>query len=58
MATNISYVSKHKSNFFDTFLNDLQAVYQKRLILRVKECFSSVFGKECLNSYYYPDHDS
>ena len=46
MATNISYVLKHKSKFFDTFLNDLQTVskeYQKRLkkvgILRVNgEC--------------------
>ena len=44
MATNISYVLKHKSKFFDTFLNDLQTVskeYQKRLkkvgILRVKQ---------------------
>ena len=44
MATNISYVLKHKSKFFDTFLNDLQTVskeYQKRLkkvgILRVNE---------------------
>ena len=43
MATNISYVLKHKSKFFDTLLNDLQTVskeYQKRLkkvgILRVK----------------------
>ena len=34
MATNISYVLKHKSKFFDTFLNDLQTVskeYQKWL---------------------------
>ena len=42
MATNISYLLKHKSKFFDIFLNDLQTVskeYQKRLkrvgILRV-----------------------
>ena len=49
MATNISYVLKHKSKFFDTFLNDLQTVskeYQKRLkkvgILRVNCVFGLV----------------
>ena len=43
MATNIRYVLKHKSKFFDTFFNDLQTVsieYRKWLkkvgILRVK----------------------
>ena len=54
MATNISYVLKHKSKFFDTFLNDLQTVskeYQKRLkkvvILKVKE----VVAREALKNH-------
>ena len=46
LATNICYILIHKSNFFETFLNDLQTVSiecQKRLkkvgILRVKGSF-------------------
>ena len=45
MATNISYILMHKSNFFETFLNNLQTVSiqcRKQLkkvgILRVKGC--------------------
>ena len=63
MATNISYVLKHKSKFFDILLNDLQTVskeYQKRLkkvgILRVKKDInfdSFLFSKSILVAQQY-----